>query len=62
MVSVEELLAVTQHPKMVGIGETGLDYHYTAESAGLQKQSLAIHIEGRTAKPATAHYPFPRRR
>ena len=45
MVSVEELLAVTQHPKMVGIGETGLDYHYTAESAGLQKQSLAIHIE-----------------
>ena len=45
MVSVAELLAVTQHPKMVGIGETGLDYHYTAESAELQKQSLAIHIE-----------------
>jgi len=45
MVSVEELLAVTKHPKMVGIGETGLDYHYTAESATLQKQSLAIHIE-----------------
>jgi len=45
MVSVEELLAVTAHPKMVGIGETGLDYHYTAESAEVQKQSLAIHIE-----------------
>lgn len=45
MVSVEELLAVTQHPKMVGIGETGLDYHYTGESAEVQKQSLAIHIE-----------------
>ncbi len=45
MVSVEELLAVAQHPKMVGIGETGLDYHYTRESAEVQKQSLAIHIE-----------------
>jgi len=45
MVSVEELLAVTEHPKMVGIGETGLDYHYTAESDEVQKQSLAIHIE-----------------
>jgi TatD DNase family protein len=30
---------------MVGIGETGLDYHYTAESAGIQKTSLKIHIE-----------------
>ncbi len=45
MVTVEELLAVTEHPKMVGIGETGLDYHYTAESAEVQKQSLAVHIE-----------------
>ena len=45
MVSVAELLAVTAHPKMVGIGETGLDYHYEAKSADVQKQSLAIHIE-----------------
>jgi len=45
MVSVDELLAVTQHPKMVGIGETGLDYHYTSDSADIQKKSLAIHIE-----------------
>jgi len=30
---------------MVGIGETGLDYHYTAESAEIQKTSLKIHIE-----------------
>lgn len=44
MVSVEDLLTLTQHPKMVGIGETGLDYHYTAESAEVQRQSLRIHI------------------
>jgi len=29
---------------MVGIGETGLDYHYTAESAQVQQESLRIHI------------------
>ena len=44
MVTVEDLLALTSHPKFVAIGETGLDYHYTAESAELQKQSLRIHI------------------
>jgi len=57
MVSVEDLLAVTRHPKMVGIGETGLDYHYTAESADLQKQSLAIHIEAarQTQLPLIIH-------
>ncbi|UWR32331.1 TatD family hydrolase [Sulfitobacter sp. W027] len=44
LTSVDELLSLTQHPKMVGIGETGLDYHYTAESAEMQKTSLRIHI------------------
>ncbi|WP_293575134.1 TatD family hydrolase [Phaeobacter sp.] len=44
MASVEGLVALAQHPKFVGIGETGLDYHYTADSAELQKQSLRIHI------------------
>ena len=33
------------HPKFVGIGETGLDYHYTADSAAVQQESLRIHIE-----------------
>lgn len=44
LASVDELVAIAQHPKMVGIGETGLDYHYTAESAEVQKRSLRIHI------------------
>ena len=35
---------MSAHPKFVGIGETGLDYHYTAESADIQKKSLRIHI------------------
>ena len=44
MTSVDELVALSQHPKFVGIGETGLDYHYTADSAEAQKQSLHTHI------------------
>ena len=57
LASVEELLAIAEHPKMVGIGETGLDYHYTAESAEIQKQSLKIHIEAaqRTGLPLIIH-------
>jgi len=45
LASVDQLIEISQHPKMVGIGETGLDYHYTAESAETQKTSLKIHIE-----------------
>ncbi|ARC89328.1 TatD family hydrolase [Rhodovulum sp. MB263] len=44
MATLDELLALTTHPKFVGIGETGLDYHYSADSAEVQKQSLRIHI------------------
>ena len=44
LASVDQLIQIAQHPKMVGIGETGLDYHYTAESAEIQKDSLRIHI------------------
>ena len=45
LASVDQLIEISQHPKMVGIVETGLDYHYTAESAEIQKTSLKIHIE-----------------
>ena len=57
MTSVDELVALSQHPKFVGIGETGLDYHYTAESAEAQKQSLRIHIQAaqETGLPLIIH-------
>lgn len=45
LVTLEELVALNAHPKCVGLGETGLDYHYTAESAEIQKTSLRLHIE-----------------
>ena len=45
MATVDQLVALADHPKFVAIGETGLDYHYTAESAQAQQDSLRIHIQ-----------------
>lgn len=57
LVSVADLVALARHPKFVGIGETGLDYHYTAESAEMQKVSLRLHIEAaqETGLPLIIH-------
>jgi len=57
MASVAELERIARHPKMVGIGESGLDYHYTAESKAVQQESLRIHIEAarRTGLPLIIH-------
>ncbi len=55
--SVEDLEALAAHPEMVGIGETGLDYHYTEETKAAQTESLRIHIEAarRTGLPLIIH-------
>ncbi len=45
LATVEELVTLAQHPKFVGIGETGLDYHYTADSKAIQQTSLRLHIQ-----------------
>lgn len=57
LATVEALITLTQHPKMVGIGETGLDYHYTSESAQIQKDSLRVHIDAarQTELPLIIH-------
>ncbi len=57
MATVEELVALAAHPKFVGIGETGLDYHYTAESKDVQQESLRRHIEAarQTSLPLIIH-------
>ena len=57
MTTVAELVRLARHPKFVGIGETGLDYHYTAESAALQAESLRLHIEAarQTGLPLIVH-------
>lgn len=57
LATVDQLVAMSAHPKFVGIGETGLDYHYTVESADIQKASLRIHIEAarQTGLPLIIH-------
>ncbi|MBP1806363.1 TatD family hydrolase [Rubellimicrobium aerolatum] len=57
LATVEELVNLARHPRMVGIGETGLDYHYSADSAAIQQTSLRVHIEAaqETGLPLIIH-------
>ena len=56
-IALEDLTRLAEHPKFVGIGETGLDYHYTAETAAAQQDSLRLHIEAarQTGLPLIIH-------
>lgn len=57
LVALNDLIRLAAHPKFVGIGETGLDYHYTPDSAGIQQESLRIHIQAarETGLPLIIH-------
>jgi TatD DNase family protein len=43
-VSVAELVRLTRHPKVVGLGEAGLDYHYDLSPREAQMQGFRNHI------------------
>lgn len=43
-VQVETLIALAAHPKVVGIGETGLDYYYEHAPRAAQKVNFRSHI------------------
>ncbi|GAB4295009.1 MAG: TatD family hydrolase [Roseovarius sp.] len=57
LATVDALVALARHPKFVGIGETGLDYHYTADSAAIQQASLRVHVAAarETGLPLIVH-------
>lgn len=42
--SAEQLLKLAENPKVVGIGETGLDYYYDHSPRDAQKSSFRAHI------------------
>lgn len=42
--SVEELIRLAQHPKVVAIGETGLDYYRLSEPLDWQRERFRTHI------------------
>jgi TatD DNase family protein len=44
-VTAEQLLKLAEHPKVVGFGETGLDYYYEHSPREAQKQNFRAHIE-----------------
>jgi TatD DNase family protein len=43
-VTVDQLVTLSAHPKCVGIGEAGLDYHYDRSPREAQAQGLRTHI------------------
>lgn len=43
-VTVEELVRLAQHPKVVGIGESGLDYYYDNSPRDVQAAGFRVHI------------------
>ena len=55
--SLEELLERAARPKVVAIGETGLDYHWCKGDLSWQHQRFALHIEAanRSGLPLVVH-------
>lgn len=43
-VTPEHLVRMAQHPKVVGFGETGLDYYYEHSPRAEQQESFRVHI------------------
>lgn len=56
-VTAAKLIELSNHPKVVGIGETGLDYFYEHAPRELQKKSFRLHIEAarETGLPIIVH-------
>lgn len=44
-ISAADILAFTDNPKVIGIGETGLDFHYNYSDRAAQLHNFQAHIE-----------------
>jgi TatD DNase family protein len=56
-IDTERLIAAAEHPKVIGIGETGLDYYYDHSDRDRQKASFRSHIAAsrETGLPLIVH-------
>jgi TatD DNase family protein len=56
-IGVSDLVRLAQHPRCVGIGEAGLDYHYDKSPRDAQRQGLLTHIAAarETQMPLVIH-------
>ena len=57
LLTVDEIIAYTNHPKVIGVGETGLDYYYEHSKRDIQKESFINHIKAsaQTNLPVIVH-------
>ena len=57
VISVDDLVSRATHPKVIGIGETGLDYYYDNSPRELQETSFRTHIAAsrETGLPLIVH-------
>ncbi|MEE8393622.1 MAG: TatD family hydrolase [Rhodospirillales bacterium] len=44
-ITPQHLIRMAGHPKVVGLGESGLDYHYEHSPREAQQKSFKVHIE-----------------
>jgi len=53
----DDLIQLAARPKVVGIGETGLDYHYDLSPRDIQRQVFAAHVTAarETGLPLVVH-------
>ena len=56
-VTADDLVRLAEHPKVVAIGEAGLDYHYDFSPREAQARGLLTHIDAarRTGLPLVIH-------
>lgn len=54
---VETLCALASHPKVLAIGETGLDYHWHKDQPEWQRERFRVHIRAarQLSKPLVIH-------
>ena len=54
---VARLVALADHPRVVAIGETGLDYHWHKDAPAWQRERFRVHIRAAraTGKPLVVH-------
>jgi TatD DNase family protein len=56
-ITLEEIVSLTRHPKVVAIGEAGLDYHYNNSPRADQERGFRTHIAAarQTGLPLVIH-------
>jgi TatD DNase family protein len=55
--TIEELVKLAQHPKIIAIGETGLDYYWHKDAPEWQRDRFRVHIRAarEAGKPLVIH-------